>query len=76
MFLAAVMTPASIWSAIRTAFTSLELVAVVFTLANVWLAIKEKIWTWPAGIVSVLLAPLPECLAAGRLLCDVDPRLV
>jgi nicotinamide mononucleotide transporter len=55
MFLAAVMTPASIWSAIRTAFTSLELVAVVFTLANVWLAIKEKIWTWPAGIISVLL---------------------
>lgn len=29
--------------------------AVVFTLANVWLAIKEKIWTWPAGIASVLL---------------------
>ena len=44
-----------VWLMIRTAFTPLELVAVVFTLANVWLAIKEKMWTWPAGIVSVLL---------------------
>ena len=44
-----------VWLMVRTAFTPLELVAVLFTLANVWLAIKEKIWTWPAGIVSVLL---------------------
>lgn len=35
--------------------TPLEITAVVFTLANVWLAVKEKIWTWPTGIVSVLL---------------------
>jgi hypothetical protein len=28
-----------VWLMIRTAFTPLELVAVVFTLANVWLAI-------------------------------------
>lgn len=27
----------------------------MFTLANVWLAVKENIWTWPTGIVSVLL---------------------
>jgi nicotinamide mononucleotide transporter len=33
----------------------LEIVAVLFTLANVWLAVREKIWTWPTGIVSVLL---------------------
>ena len=44
-----------VWLMIRTAFTPLELVAVVFTLVNVWLAIKEKMWTWPAGIASVLL---------------------
>jgi nicotinamide mononucleotide transporter len=43
------------WLVVRAAFTPLEMVAVVFTLANVWLAIKEKIWTWPAGIASVLL---------------------
>ena len=36
-------------------FTPLEIAAVVFTLANVWLAVRENIWTWPAGIVSVLL---------------------
>jgi nicotinamide mononucleotide transporter len=35
--------------------TPLELVAVAVTLANVWLAVKENIWTWPAGIVSVIL---------------------
>jgi nicotinamide mononucleotide transporter len=28
---------------------------VLFTLANVWLVVKEHIWTWPFGIVSVLL---------------------
>lgn len=44
-----------VWLAIQTAFTPLELVAVVFTLANVWLAVKEKMWTWPTGIASVLL---------------------
>jgi nicotinamide mononucleotide transporter len=33
----------------------LEIAAVVFTLANVWLAVKENIWSWPAGIVSVIL---------------------
>ena len=36
-------------------FTPLEIAAVIFTLANVWLAVKENIWTWPTGIVSVLL---------------------
>ena len=36
-------------------FTPLEIIAVVFTLFNVWLAVKENIWTWPTGIVSVLL---------------------
>ena len=35
--------------------TPLEIAAVVFTLANVWLAVKENIWTWPAGLVSVTL---------------------
>jgi nicotinamide mononucleotide transporter len=30
-------------------------VAVLFTLANVWLAVRENIWTWPTGIASVLL---------------------
>ncbi len=36
-------------------FTPLEIAAVVFTLANVWLAVRENIWTWPTGIVSVVL---------------------
>ena len=36
-------------------FTPLETAAVAFTLLNVWLAVKENIWTWPTGIVSVLL---------------------
>ena len=34
---------------------TLEIVAVVFTLANVWLAVKQNMWTWPTGIVSVIL---------------------
>jgi nicotinamide mononucleotide transporter len=33
----------------------LEIAAVLFTLANVWLAVKQNIWTWPAGIISVIL---------------------
>ncbi len=33
----------------------LEIAAVVFTLANVWLAVKQNIWTWPTGIASVIL---------------------
>ena len=36
-------------------FTPLEILAVGFILANVWLAVKENIWTWPTGIVGVLL---------------------
>jgi len=36
-------------------WSPLEIAAVVFTLANVWLAIKENMWTWPAGIASVIL---------------------
>lgn len=36
-------------------WTALEVVAVLFTLANVWLAVKENMWTWPTGIVAVLL---------------------
>jgi nicotinamide mononucleotide transporter len=35
--------------------TPLEITAVVFTLANVWLAVKENIWCWPTGIVGVAL---------------------
>ena len=35
--------------------TPLEILAIAFTLANVWLAIKENMWTWPTGIASVLL---------------------
>jgi len=33
----------------------LEITAVAFTLVNVWLAVKQNMWTWPTGIVSVLL---------------------
>lgn len=33
----------------------LEIAAVIFTLANVWLAVKQNMWTWPTGIVSVVL---------------------
>src|SRR5512142_487779 len=33
----------------------LEIAAVLFTLANVWLAVKQNIWTWPTGITSVIL---------------------
>lgn len=36
-------------------FTPLEILAVVFILANVWLAVKENMWTWPTGIAGVLL---------------------
>ena len=35
--------------------TPLEIAAVLFILANVWLATKENIWTWPTGIVGVIL---------------------
>ena len=35
--------------------TPLEIAAVLFILANVWLATKENIWTWPTGIVGVVL---------------------
>lgn len=35
--------------------TPLEIAAFVFTAVNVWLAVKENMWTWPAGIVSVIL---------------------
>ena len=35
--------------------TPLEIAAVLFILANVWLATVENIWTWPTGIVGVLL---------------------
>jgi nicotinamide mononucleotide transporter len=33
----------------------LEIGALLFTLLNVWLAVKENIWTWPTGITCVLL---------------------
>ena len=33
----------------------LEIAAVLFTLVNVWLAVKQNLWTWPTGIVSVVL---------------------
>jgi nicotinamide mononucleotide transporter len=33
----------------------LEALAVAFILANVWLAVRENIWTWPTGIVGVVL---------------------
>lgn len=35
--------------------TPLETIAVIFTLANVWLTVKENLWCWPAGIVGVAL---------------------
>ena len=35
--------------------TPLEIAAFIVTAANVWLAVKQNIWTWPAGIVSVVL---------------------
>jgi len=35
--------------------TLLEFAAIAFTLVNVWLAIKENMWTWPTGIASVIL---------------------
>ena len=35
--------------------TPLEIAAVVFTLINVWLAVRQNIWTWPSGIASVIL---------------------
>lgn len=36
-------------------WTPLEIAAIAFTLANVWLAVKQNIWTWPTGIASVIL---------------------
>jgi nicotinamide mononucleotide transporter len=35
--------------------TPLEIIAAAFILANVWLATKENIWTWPTGIAGVVL---------------------
>jgi nicotinamide mononucleotide transporter len=35
--------------------TPLETAAVLFTLLNVWLTVKENIWCWPTGIVGVTL---------------------
>lgn len=35
--------------------TPLEIAAALFTVANVWLATRENMWTWPTGIVSVTL---------------------
>jgi len=36
-------------------FTPLEIAGIVFVLVNVILAVMENIWTWPTGIVGVLL---------------------
>jgi nicotinamide mononucleotide transporter len=52
---AALSALGKVWLIVSNAFTPLEMIAVLFTLANVWLAIKENIWTWPTGIASVLL---------------------
>jgi nicotinamide mononucleotide transporter len=54
LFQIVAFTPADLWIALK-AMTLLEIVAVLFTLANVWLMVKENIWGWPAGIISVLL---------------------
>jgi len=35
--------------------TLLAWAAALFTLANVWLATRENMWTWPMGIASVVL---------------------
>jgi len=35
--------------------TPLEIAAALFIIANVWLATRENIWTWPTGIVGVIL---------------------
>ena len=35
--------------------TPLEIAAVAFTLVNIWLAVKQNMWTWPTGIASVIL---------------------
>ena len=35
--------------------TPLEIAAALLILANVWLATKENIWTWPTGIAGVIL---------------------
>jgi nicotinamide mononucleotide transporter len=35
--------------------TPLEIAAALFIIANVWLATKENIWTWPTGIAGVIL---------------------
>ena len=35
--------------------TPLEISAALFTIANVWLATRENLWTWPTGIMSVTL---------------------
>lgn len=39
----------------EVSWTPLEIAAVVFTLVNVWLAVKQNMWTWPMGIASVIL---------------------
>ncbi len=38
-----------------TVMTAIEIVAVVFGLACVWLTVKQNIWCWPAGLVQVSL---------------------
>lgn len=47
------------WLAAFTAsMTPLEWIAFFFTVANVWLTVKENIWCWPTGVVSVVLYAL------------------
>ena len=47
---------ASPWLAeIAASMTPLEWIAFFFTVANVWLTVKENIWCWPTGFVSVVL---------------------
>lgn len=35
--------------------TPLEIAGVILIVANVWLATRENIWTWPTGIAGVIL---------------------
>lgn len=52
------MTPSHIATSkiTETGFTGmsyLEIVAILFTLACVWLTVKRSIWCWPTGIIGV-----------------------
>jgi nicotinamide mononucleotide transporter len=49
------MSGSALFAELAASMTPLEWIAFFFTVANVWLTVKENIWCWPTGFVSVVL---------------------